>query len=104
MFWKKRDLVAELVQAVLATNEMLRAENRDMHNRLMVRFPQEFGQYMQSELAVSSVQDLQVNAQSELKYDDARGYVPPTDDMVLGGSRAVVPPIVNQELAEERGR
>ena len=110
MFGKKTktmdvgDVVWVLVEALVGTNNRLMAQNEDMHRRLMVRFPDEFGQYMGTQLQAEAREPRRPEPTPEREWDSPDGATGSLEDLVLSGSRRVVPDIVNQELDERQGR
>ncbi len=93
-------MLCELVGALQATNRELLAQNRDLHNRLAVRFPGEFHQYLQAEQLESARESTEVRTTAA----KPREPEPPMPQQIgLDGRGDIISENVNAAIAARKG-
>lgn len=94
-----KDVVVDLAEAMLATNRELLRQNRDLHNRLAVRFPGEFHQYLQAEQLETSRESTEVKT----TVSKSREPEPPLPQQIgLDGHGGIISENVNELIADRK--
>ena len=94
-------VLTELTQVLLATNRDLLAQNRDLHNRLAVRFPAEFHQYLQAEQVETAKEDRVTEGLPTVRKP--REPEPPMPEQILMDGRAgIIPQNVNELISDRK--
>ena len=102
MFTSKasEEAVARLVDALVRTNRMLVEQNADMHKRLMVRYPADFGQFLQAEGAAARGGEARRQAATE-PVEGGETEKPMPEDIGLSGVRKFFSPAQDAALHEK---